>query len=99
MLRFFAALICICLIAAPLFSSAFILTHSRHAHDHLGPSGGCATCVSVKIAENLLKALGSMLIICALFLGGRNSFLGILNFDSSNLSLLSPVALKVRLNN
>ena len=88
-----------CFITVSIISNVFILTHTEHQHDSHSIGGGCETCVQLKSAESILEQCrviitGIVLGVSALFaisgiFGGRVAF----------ALLLTPVALKIRMNN
>jgi len=58
-----ALILCMCFIVVSLLSTAFILTHANHEHNHDGQNGSCTTCIHLATAENLLKQLSSVIIV------------------------------------
>lgn len=97
--KFVALTVLICFIVVSLLSGAFILTHADHEHDHNGVSGTCATCAQIQSAENLLKQLGTAVINAASVLAGLFASIAIIRSAFSNATLLTPVTLKIRMNN
>jgi low temperature requirement protein LtrA len=98
--RRIALILCLLFIAASLLSSAFILTHASHVHDHAGEGGSCATCAHVMAAGHLLRTIGLTVVAAALSFGAHRAFISILKFTAADLDfLISLVSLKVRLNN
>ncbi len=98
-IRMMALVVCVLFIAVMLVSSAYILTHANHIHDHDGPGGSCATCIHLQAAENILKQLSTAVVAAAIAFGG---VLGIFSFLKAITPLfvsLTLVTLKVRLNN
>ena len=97
--RLAALAACVLFIAAMLLSSSYIITHANHAHDHDGPSGGCATCMHMQAAENLLKRLSASIVTVAVVFGGLSALLFFLKTCAPRFGFLTLVILKVRLNN
>lgn len=97
--RFIALAFLLCFIVVSILSEAFILTHAGHAHDSNGIGGGCATCAQIQSVENLLKQLGTAVVSAASAFAGMFAFILIIRFTSSNITLLTPVTLKIRMNN
>ena len=95
--RLMALAACVLFIAAMLLSSSYIITHANHTHD--GPSGGCATCMHIQAAENLLKRLSAAIVTVAVVFGGLSGLLFFLKACAPCFGFLSLVILKVRLNN
>jgi hypothetical protein len=96
--RLIAVLLCVCFIAAVLLSAAFILTHTRHEHDHDGPGGACAVCAHISSARNVLKSLFT----AAAGGGGAACLFAVYAFLASaapRTDRASLVRLKIRLNN
>lgn len=93
-----ALILCVCFIVVSLLSTAFILTHVTHNHDH-GIDENCSTCIHLATAENLLKhltaAIVSVVLAFALF-----SFISFITKPSTIcIGLPTLISLKVRLNN
>ncbi|AUS97040.1 hypothetical protein CDQ84_12650 [Clostridium thermosuccinogenes] len=90
-----ALILCICVAAALFFSTWFILSHADH--DCTGDQ--CPVCAEIQTAENLLKQVG-LVGFCILF-----SFSNHLSSYSSGkytlcyVNNITPVTLKVRMNN
>lgn len=89
----------ICLIIVSLLSGVFILIHAGHTHDRNGTGGACMICIQIRNAENLLKklhaaSLSAVFVIAALF-----SVYTISNVDQSFIPPLTPIKLKIRMNN
>lgn len=97
--RLVALAFLLCFIVVSIFSEAFILTHADHAHDNNGVGGGCATCAQIQSTENLLKQLGTAVVSAASALAGMFAVIAIIRFASSNITLLTPATLKIRMNN
>lgn len=97
--RLIALAFLLCFIVVSIFSEAFIRTHADHAHENNGVGGGCATCAQIQSAENLLKQLATAVVSTASALVGMFAVIAIIQFDSSNITLLTPVTLKIRMNN
>jgi hypothetical protein len=98
-IRLVALAICALFIAAMLLSSAYILTHANHIHDHDGLDGGCATCMHIQSAENLLKQLSTAVVsVAAAFAGVLGVLFSLRNTKAGDCSF-TLVTLKVRLNN
>lgn len=89
----------LCFIVVSMLSQAFILTHADHAHDNNGVGGGCATCAQIQSAENLLKQLGTAVINAAAAFTGLFTVIAIIQSAFSDITLLTPVTLKIRMNN
>ena len=89
---------CVLFIAAMLLSSSYILTRVNHTHDHDGPSGGCATCMHIQAAENLVKRLSATTITVAVVFGALSGVLFSLKACAPRFGFLTLVLLKVRLN-
>ncbi len=89
----------ICFIIVSLLSEAFILTHAGHEHDHNGVNGTCATCAQIKNAENLLKKLGTASLVAAYTIAGLFSAAVITHTFWAVTSALTPVTLKIKMNN
>ncbi|SHJ41159.1 hypothetical protein SAMN02745176_03490 [Lutispora thermophila DSM 19022] len=99
MIKNIALAICVCFIVTSFLSTAFILTHSNHQHDHEGPNGTCAMCIHLTIAKNLLKQIFTAtvtnlfsLVLC-LFISYC------LKPNTQYIGLFTLVSLKVRLDN
>jgi hypothetical protein len=80
------------------FAENFILTHLNHDHDHDGAGGCCSICYEMELAQLLLEGLGSVGIIL--------SVAGLITYAKECIRkpslmypmVLTPIALKVRLN-
>jgi hypothetical protein len=83
-----------CIALTALFAEAFVLTHIEH--DCTGE--GCEVCLQMEASLNLLKGLG-LLCVTAVFgalSSGAGSVFGKINFFHAKL--MTPVALRVKLN-
>lgn len=95
--RLFALALCVLFIAATLLSTAFILTHANHKHDHDGPSGSCSTCTHMLAVGNFLKTISTAVAaIAMIFLFTIQSFLKPVSLHTGFTTLVN---LKIRLNN
>lgn len=94
-----ALILCVCFLVVSFLSTAFILTHANHEHDHDGPNGSCATCIHLATAENLFKQLSSA-IVAAVFAFALSSFISFcLKPFAPCVGSSTLITLKVRLNN
>lgn len=91
--------ILICFIAVSLLSGAFILTRSCHEHDRNGVGGTCATCAQIQNAENLLKQLGTAALAATSVIASLFSVAAVTQAFSAITATLTPVTLKIRMNN
>ena len=91
-----AAVILICFVAVVLLSSLFIVTHIDHectGHD-------CPICHQIQIAENSLQQIGICLVVFFFSIVATFRFRKMLCRNGYNIVLsVSPVSLKVRMNN
>lgn len=94
-----ALLVSIFIIVTFFLSTAFIITHANHEHDHEGPNGTCATCFHLEATEKILKQLstatgaGIFTVALCLFISYC------LKLSAPYRGLVTLIALKVRLNN
>jgi len=96
--RFIAIAILLCFFIVFFISEAYILTHAEHEHDHDGIDGNCAVCAYIQNAENFLRLIKSAvknisLIVVGLFLSA-SSLYSVFRFAK----FLTPIKLKVRMN-
>ncbi|MDR2515550.1 MAG: hypothetical protein LBD02_10175 [Christensenellaceae bacterium] len=98
-IRFIALAIFVCIVTTSLLSSASILTHADHEHDHNGPNNTCATCAQIAAAENILKRLSTALAVAAIAIVDTFALIAQLRADSPQQVFTTLVGLKVRLNN
>lgn len=91
--------ILICFIIVSLLSGTFILTHTNHTHDHNGTGGACSTCAQIQSAENLLKQLGTASLVAASVFASLFSAAAFTQALSPITAMLTPVMLKIRMNN
>ena len=89
----------LCFIVVSMLSEVFILTHADHAHDNIGVDAGCSTCAQIQSAENLLKQLGTAIVSAVSMFAGLFAVIAIMGSVSSDITLLTPVTLKIRMNN
>ena len=88
-----------CFIVLSILSNMFFIDHFEHEHDHNGVNGGCATCATIQITENILKQL-SIFFIGALFtIALLYSAIKILKAANNYFLSSTPVMLKSRMNN
>ena len=92
-------LACVVSIAVILLSSAFILIQANHTHDHDGVGGDCATCAHIITAESLLKTLGAAPIGALIVFGSCYAAISRSKPVVAEPGFLTPVSLKIRLNN
>lgn len=87
-----------CFIVVSLLSTAFILTHANHEHDHNGQNGSCTTCIHIVTAENSLKQLSSAIVV-PVFAFALFSFISFLvKIFALCVGSSTLITLKVRLN-
>lgn len=98
MMQNIALILCMCFIVVSLLSTALILTHANHEHDHDGPNGSCTTCIHLVTAENLHKQLSTAIVVpvSAFALFSFISFF--LKSFASSICSSTLITLKVRLN-
>jgi len=97
--RIIALIFLVCFLVVSILSSAFILTHADHEHDHNGVSGSCATCAQLQSAENILKQFSTALLGVLFSIAGLYAAIVILKAIAVHVSLSTPVALKIKMNN
>ena len=97
--RLIALVLLFCFIVVSMLSEVFILTHADHAHDNIGVDAGCSTCARIQSAENLLKQLGTAIVSAVSMFAGLFAVIAIMGSVSSDITLLTPVTLKIRMNN
>lgn len=93
----FVLIFCVCLIAAAFLSTAFIVSHFGHEHEHNGVHDTCAVCIQIKSAENMLKQLGVSASGAVVLLAGVFAAVSI-RAMSSDTVVFNPVTLKIRMN-
>ena len=96
--RTIALVILACFWVAFMLSSALILTHADHAHDHDGVNGSCLVCAQIQNAESLLKQIGTALACLLLAVAGLFAVVGAFQAWFFCAQCSTPVALKIRLN-
>ena len=87
------------LVLLSLLSEMFVITHAGHEHDHSGTSGGCAVCIQIHHAENLLRQFGMAFIVMAFVVGSGFAAPMIFKPVFSQAGSVSLYGLKTRLNN
>ena len=97
--RLIVLVVLLCFIVVSILSEVFILTHADHEHDHDGAHGSCAVCAQIQSAESLLKRLGTFAISAVFLFGGLLAAIAVMRSAFCAIILLSPVALKIRMNN
>jgi fucose 4-O-acetylase-like acetyltransferase len=97
--RRIALLLCVFFIVASVLSAAYILAHVNHHHDHYGPDGSCAVCAQLTAAVHTLKIISVVTACAALLFGGAFAALSVLRSAGLQAGFVTPVRLKVRLNN
>ena len=97
--RIIALAFLVCFLVVSVLSSAFILTHTDHQHDHNGTNGSCATCAQLQSAENVLKQFSTALIGAWFALAGL--FVTIKTFQAiaGYVYFSTPVTQKIKMNN
>ena len=88
-----------CFLVIFILSSAFILTHVDHEHDHNGVNGSCATCAQILSAENILKQFSTALLGVLFAIAELYAAIGILKAIAVYASLSTPITLKIKMNN
>jgi len=96
-----ALAVCVLFVAVSFFSSAYILKHANHKHDHNGANNACTTCAGLNAAANLLEQISvaavktkTFAIVFCLF-----TVLSLPRSYADNTNRSSLVTLKVQLNN
>ena len=97
--RLTALALCVLFVALTALSTAYILTHANHRHDHNGPGGDCTVCVRINAAERLLKTISTAAAGAALVFGGLSALLCAGKVPGCRKGFNSLIRLKVRLNN
>lgn len=98
-LRIIALVFLACFLIVSILSSAFILTHADHEHDHNGVDGSCATCAQLQSAENSLKQFSTALTGALFATAGLYAAIGMFKAITIQISFSTPVTLKIRMNN
>ncbi|GHU71006.1 hypothetical protein FACS1894184_17250 [Clostridia bacterium] len=80
-------------------STAFVLSQSNHIHDRYDADSGCVTCAAVQSAIRAVKVLAIFGLALSLTISGFLSGAWRSRLDASLRKYVSPVTLKVRLNN
>jgi hypothetical protein len=96
--RFAALALLLCFAAAVLVGQAFIITHAGHEHDHGAIDGGCSVCVQMQAVGDALKRLGIALAVVSLAFAVLPVGMPLVEAASVPFGALSPMSLKVRLN-
>lgn len=89
----------VCLIVVSLLSGAFVLIHANHKHDRNGTGGACMICIQIQNAENLLKQFHAASLSAVFIIAGLFSADAIAKVDQTFFPLLTPIKLKIRMNN
>ena len=90
-----ALLACIFIVLVSFLSVAFIIEHTEH--DCTGYD--CAVCTQIHTVENLLKQLALAITVLSLFYIGLRCCRMFLQIDGFTFAKLTPIKLKVRMNN
>jgi len=95
--KLISALVCVLFFMTFLFSTAFIMLHLNHEHDHNGEDGSCATCTHILICVKLIENLGRVItaaaaIVCITGIAIMQCF------AAPQINALNLITLKVRLN-
>lgn len=93
-----ALFLCALLAATLIFSSAFLLAHAGHEHDHSGANGACTTCAHITAAQKLFEQLTAAATATFALAGGLFGAAQLLRFAPQRVASLSLVQLKIRLN-
>ena len=88
----------ICFLFVFILSSAFVLTHADHAHDHNGVNGSCATCVQLQNTENTLKQFNTAFVGVLFAIAGLYAAIGTRRAMAVCFSVPTPVMLRIRMN-
>jgi len=88
-----------CFIVISMLLEVFINTHTIHPHDNSVGHGGCTTCIQIQGAENLLKQMCTVAASEVSILVGLFVPIAIIWFAFSHRTLLTPITLKIRMNN
>lgn len=97
--RLIALAFLICLIVVFMLSKIFILTHADNKHDHNGIIGSCGDCAQIRSAKNMLKLLDTAIVSMASVLVSLFAAIAVIRSAASDAEPLTPVTLKIRLNN
>ena len=96
--RIIALAFLVCFLAAVILSTAFILTHADHEHDHNGAKGSCTICAQIQSAENLIKQFSTAFLGVLFAIAGLYTFVRTLKVISVYVSLSNPITQKIRIN-
>ena len=96
--RIAALILLICFLIISVFSSAFVLTHADHVHEHNGIGEACSTCLQIQGAENILKYLGTALFGTLFVIGGLYAIVKTINAIAVCAVFSNPITLKIRIN-
>jgi hypothetical protein len=96
--RIAALALLLCFAAAVLVPQTFIITHAGHEHDHGAIDGGCSVCVQMQAVGDALKRLAVALAVVSLAVAALPIGMPLVDAVSAPFGALSPMRLKVRLN-
>ncbi len=91
--RLTAALLCVCYITISFFAAGLVIEHADH--DCIGHD--CSICAQIHSAGKSLKQL-DIFAVCAAFAFVLIGSLHLYGFLIKNISLFTPVTLKIRMN-
>ena len=88
-----------CFTVISMLLEVFTLTNSIHTHDNNVGHSSCSTCIKIQGAENLLKQICTVAVSEVSILAGLFAPISIIWFAFSHRTLLTPITLKIRMNN
>ena len=97
-IRMIAPVVCAVYLVVALLSSAYVIAHINHKHDHDGLGGTCAICAHITAAGDFFKRLTAIAPITAVCVSGLFVISFCLKSGGLNQVANDLVSLKVRLN-
>ena len=97
--RLTALVVIACFVMVTALSGAFIAMHLCHGHDHANITAGCGVCTRLQSARNLIDQLCAMLLTVGIIALCLCIFVNGTQWVSTRAIALTPVRLKIRMNN
>lgn len=97
--RIIALAFLVCIITVSVFSNMFILSHTKHEHNHNGVGGGCVTCERLSNAMDVRKQLSMVSAVAVLVIAKMFFDVKVLKMTTVCVLPITPVGLKTRMNN
>jgi hypothetical protein len=97
--RIFSAFLCAVLLCVSICSTVYVVKNLNHPHNFGETRHTCHTCRQIQVVQAVLETIGSGLIPVAACMVAATTLIKSISLVAWEILVLSPVTLKIRLNN